>query len=262
MMLVENLEKGQKNNARPRLDVTVALSVAAFLIGGELLGVGGESAGDAYSSGIAFLIAIPFVFAATGAARAVFSNRDDRIFAKVVRVIFAILSAAAAVFVSIDTAMKFSSFAASVMLLRAPRLPVALLFLGFCGFLASKGGNTVRKFAFLTTLSVGVCAIVMILLSIPSLSLRGMDGAVGEPTVKHTVTAFARKFAPICVALVYFSIESRPRTTDGFGSRGAKYRPSRLTPITALVGVLIGGAILTVCHLNVTLLPALADLTV
>lgn len=222
--------------------LTLSASVAAFLIGGELLSVGSEGASESYSSGVAFLIAIAFLSAATGAARSVFSRRDRGALLRVSRYIFGILAAATALYVAIATTSEFSRFAAEVMLLRASALPVAVIFLVFCLFLSLKGRRTVRKFAFLTAIAVGIAAAVLMLLSLSSLEPGAVTLGSGAVDRRYTALAFVRKFAPVSVALVYLSLG------DGKGDR------PRLTPRATAVGLLIGGAILTVCRYNVVLL--------
>lgn len=237
----------QNIKSHPSGSVTVALSISAFLIGGELLTVGRESVSEAYSSGIAFLLALLILSAAASAARTVFEEHKNEkapgIFKRISVSIFSVLAAAASLFVVIETAMDFSGFAADVMLLRAPRLPVAIIFLIFCTFLASKGERAVRKFAFLSAVAVGACAALLILLSLPSLDIKDVTFDKGSIDVGYTVSSFVRKFAPVCIALVYFSLGC-----------GEKKSCARLTPPAAFLGVLIGGAILTICHFNVTLL--------
>ena len=224
--------------------LTVFAAVSVFFIGGELLTVGRDGVTEAIGSGLAFLIALLFIPAVTGATTSAFGQRSgERRSMRILSALFGILGAAAALFVALDTTVKFSGFASDVMLLRAPRLPVALLFLAFCTTLALKGGRTVRKFAFLSTIMVGACALLFILLSLPSLDPRSISFEGADIDTAHTVKAFVKKFAPISVAPIYFSLVGGESDGD-----------ERLTPSSAFIGILIGGFILTVCHLNVTLL--------
>lgn len=266
---MENSEAKQKSPSQTAANITVALSIATFLIGGELLVVGSENAAESYSSGVAFIVAIALLSAAANAASAIFGSREadskNGILRRVTVAVFGILAAAAAVFVTVDTASDFSSFAADVMLLRAPKLPVALLFLAFCVFLAFKGGKTVIKFAFLSAVTVGACALLLMLLSFPSLDLGGIEPQTASIDVEYTVAALIGKFAPVCVALVYFALECGAKKRPKISRRDAERSPvdtdlnlknsaARLTPGMAAIGILTGGIILALCHFNVSLL--------
>lgn len=240
-------ERKIKRHSEARRDgVTVALAVSAFLIGGELLTVGRESAAEANASGIAFALSLFALGAAASAADAVFKTGSSKGAREIAAWIFGIFAAAASLFVLIDTAMDFSTFAADVMLLRAPRLPVALIFLAFCVYLASRGAKAVQKFALLSVAVLFLGAITTMILALPSLDATHFSVPMGSVDLGYTVVAFVKKFAPICVALIYFAC--RPSE-----SRGERYE-ANITPRDAFFGVLIGGAILTLCHLNVTLL--------
>lgn len=223
-----------------------SLSIALFLVGGELLSVGRESVSEAYSSGIAFAVALLFVGAAASAARAVFGDRASGASKRIFTAILAILAAAASIYVAIDSVLEFSEFVSDVMLLRAPRYLVMLIFLVFCVFLASRGVGTVRKYAFLSAVAVLIGAIALILLSLPSIDTRAIELGGGTPNTRSVAEAFVKKFAPLCIPLVYLSY--------GQDSKIGEKNSTRLSPLAACVGVLIGGAILTLCHFNVTLL--------
>ena len=244
-----NAEQNKKSGSCLSREIPIALAISLFLIGGELLTVGKESASDAYSSAVAFLVAILFLGAASPAARMIFCvpdiRRTESVAHRISLVVFGIFAVAASVYVALDTARDFSEFAVNVMLLRAPRLPVSLLFLGFCTYLASRGAETVKKYAFLSAVGVGACAVLLILLSLPVLDLDNFRFGGGTPDVERSVGAFVSKFAPICVALVFFGCE--------WGASGTQ-RAARLSPRAAVIGLLVGGAILTVCHFNVALL--------
>ena len=229
-----------------RGSVASALAVAVFLIGGELLAVGRESVSDAYSSGLALIVSLLFVGAAGAAAHSVFSRRSEHtsILQGATVWLFGILAAAAAVFVAIESILEFSDFAADVMLLRAPKYLVALTFLAFCAFLASKGGKTVTKYALLSAVLIAIETVALILLSLPAIDPSLVEIESGAPSVKATAGAFVKKFAPLCIPIVYLSCE------DG----RLRSKALSLSPLAAILGIITGGAILTLCHFNVTLL--------
>lgn len=237
----------KQNKARFSSELVISFSIALFLIGGELLDVGLGNAVEAYSSGIAFIIACLALSAAAPAARAVFGaahiSEIKSILRRITFIVFGILVVAAALFVALDTAKDFSDFAAKVMFLRAPASPIGILFLLFSAFLASRGEKTVKKFAMISLIAVLLSAVLLILLSLPTLDLRNLSfDADATPNPNEVADIFVSKFASICVALVYFGHECDAK------------KGSHLTSRAALIGVLLGGAILTVCYANVTLL--------
>ena len=223
-----------------------AFALALFLIGGEILSVGRESVSDAYSSGIAFIIAILFIGAAASASRSVFGEDHPKPSKRITSAAFGILAAAAAIFVTIKSAMELSSFADEVMLLRAPTYLVVPLFLMFCVLLSSRGAGVVKKYAFISAVAIVVGAVALIFLSLPSIDLRQIELSGGAPRSSSVAEAFVERFAPLCLPLVYLSCGR------GRGSKDRKHDP--ISPLSASVGVLIGGAILTLVHFNVTLL--------
>lgn len=221
--------------------------ISVFLIGGGLLEVGREDVGDILASGAALILACLLIGAAAPAANAVFREknvRDEKSVAKRISLfVFGIFASVAAIFVAVGTARDFSTLASNVLLLRAPSVLVLILFLLFCGYLASKGGEVIKKFAFISMLVLGSGAILLLLLSLPQLS-PGNAAPTDELRfdLSAVISRLLKVFIPVCVAVVFLACERR------------QDEKLAIYPRCAVAGILIGSAVLSICRLNVLLL--------
>lgn len=249
---MDKTDRTEKNKKIRPTAPHVALGIALFLIGGELLTVGIAERGEMYASGIAFLVACLLVGAAAPAASAIFGIKNIRSAGtlphKLAFVLFGTFASAAAVWVALSEATELTDFAERVMHLGTPRWMVFLLFLAFSAFVGARGVRTVKKFALVSFALVGAAVAVLLLMSIPLLERENLSlGGAERLDLGLAARIFVGRFAPLGVALAYFGFESG----DGRGeSKGAH----SLTPLSATLGAVIGGALLILCYFNVTLL--------
>jgi hypothetical protein len=302
-----NDDEMEKNKTKSPSASHVALAIALFLVGGELLGVGIAEKGEMYSSGAAFLLACLVLGAAASGASFIFGIKNIKsatsLSHKLAFFVFGVIASGAAVLVALETATEFADFVENVMLLAVPRWIVFLLFLAFCTFLATRGVRTVKKFALVAAVTVGASAILLVLMSIPLFDLENLSlGGAILPDPTATAEIFVRKFAPLGVALAYFGCEVSARRETNGGNNGtygnddgdeaakgnepstdnetdqnnetdrnrktaqnnevaqssevaqSRKKTPALTPLSAILGALLGGAFLILCYFNVMLL--------
>ena len=217
-----------------------ALPYALFLTGGGLVAI--LECGS-YSFFIAALLGALALFAAFWGAKSIFKAKRKGGASKLicgVATVFGVLLCGVVLF---HSAREVGRFAANVMGIRAPYKVLCISFLGFCAILASKGVRVIKKYSLVAFAVVLICTLLIFGFSIPSAELSNLSEiSLGKFSAADTGMIFAEVFAPLLIALIYFSAERKKRRL--------KHRTSLCAPL----GLLIGVALLSVCFFNVVLL--------
>ncbi len=225
--------------------VVNALPVALFIFAGNALTVGRAAEWTQVDFFIAFALSLLALPLTSVSADAIFKPEGMRgisgVFGKILYCFFSAVAVVSAFCISVLAVKEFAEFASEVMLLRMPKIPIMLIFLGLCGYLASLGAGAIKKFSLLAFFVTAAVAVMLFLLSVPSFESEYAKEifSSSEATAMGTAGAFGRVFAPAAVAVIYMRVWNK-------GREGGK-REAFVSPILA-------GAILFICFLNVRLL--------
>lgn len=217
-----------------------AFPYALFLTGGELVAILEHGS---YSFLIAALLGALSLFAAFWGAKSIFLAERKTVISKLTYGVAALFGVLLCGVVLFNSAKEVGRFAANVMGIRAPYKVLCISFLGFCALLASKGRRVIKKYSLVAFAVVLICILLILAFSIPSAELSNLrEIPLRKFRTADTGMILAEMFAPLLIALIYFSAESKKKRSENKAS------------LSAPLGLAIGVAILFVCFFNVVLL--------
>ena len=241
------MEKISENRSKkPKNLLYSALPYALFLVGGELIFLGGGLFSRPFS--LSFLAVIAFslllLWALSEAARSVFRfsfiSEVKGIIKKLLFALFCILGIVAAASVLWRSLGEFINFAEDVMLLRSPSWLLVGIFLLFCGYLGSKGAVVIKKFALIGSFTVAFGIILLLIFSFSSIDLTKLSARFSlEFNLSEMVFGFFTSISPLVVPIIFLCGEKK---RGGFRRGGAP------------LGLIIGSVLLLICYFNLIFL--------
>ena len=222
----------------------LSLPIAIFLVAGRMMTVGREDGFSFAELLAAFVLAsVILPIAACAARKVIISGGEERkigAFERTYRLLLGAAVSMLAFYVAYLGTIELMDFATEVMLLKAPRRAVGIIFLANCAYLAHCGSLTVRKISFVVSAFVLSGALLLFALSIPMIDGGELAGLVRSDHNVEPIgilTAFLSVFAPALAPVIYIS-----------AALDRRIRSSR--PLAVSWGLIIGCGILALCFLN------------
>jgi len=229
------------------------LIVPSAVVGGFVLCMGMLLAGGASESSpavtaTALVIALLVMPVIAVGARSVFEKNEGDLFGeKLLRSVILGAVAVAAICVSVPTLRTGTDLVCRVMDIKINGKTAALILLGVGAYMASKGGIALKKFALAAFTFTAVSAVILLTMSATQgeVSLDGILPVISRDALTEAADtdliakSFLSVFAPSAVGVIWLSSTDRERGKSTVGG--------------AVLGTVLGGAVLLVCFLTVAL---------
>ena len=188
-------------------------------------------------------LASDYVFGGDGPCRYTLARR-------LVFVLFSALALPGSFYLAASEISRFSRFAEDVMFLRVSGLAVSGVFLLLSGYLSFCGGKVLKKFTFLSAAFSAAAVVMLLFMSVPHFDGRNLDLALSggrRVSLMGVITAFARVFAPVTVAVIYLSCE-RKKAGGASVFRGLLFGCAILATCLACSVLIMGSAFSASCE--------------
>lgn len=221
----------------------LSLPIALFLVAGRMAVIGREEGFSLAELLAAFVIASVLLPLVAYTARKVIAGEGKEkksFWGRAYLVLLGLTVSALAFYTAVIGTLEMMDFAIDVVLLKTPRMAVALIFLALVAYLSRCGSVTLRKISLSAAVFVFAGSLLLFVLSLPMID----SGELWELAIKEhpfsaggVGSAFVRVFAPVAVAVIYISV-----------ALGRRLSSSRT--LATSWGLILGGGVLTVCFLN------------